>query len=641
MTKYLLLFGLLSLSFLAQAQDKEHYQLLQNEQRWAKNVMGIRGDTEARGFDVIHQDLNIEVDPAVKAIAGHVTTSFKVTKDNLTELVIDLVDQLTVDSIIYQGNNVAFTHQDGIITIPFPTTLQLGTLEKIQITYHGIPPSGGGFGSFIKSTHNDTVPVMWTLSEPYGAYEWWPCKQDLIDKIDSIDFTITVPEGNKVGSNGLLVEESTQNGQSTYHWKHKYPIPTYLVAFATTNYVEYTDTIVSDSGIINMLNYVYPEDIVTAKVGTKNLVQVMELFNDLFGVYPFWKEKYGHAQFGWGGGMEHTTMTFTVNYNHGLLSHELGHQWFGDDVTCGSWEDIWLNEGFATYTEGLTYEHGLGGNTFDNWLAGKINTVVSQPGGSVKVDDTTSVGRIFSWRLSYSKGAMLLHMLRWTVGDDNFYQAIRNYLNDPAISYGFSRTSQLKAHLESTSGMDLTEFFDSWYSGEGYPIYDVEWSQGADNVVHITIDQEQSVTANYFKMKIHLQAIGNGIDEEIIVQNDFNGQTYDIQLNGPITELQFDPKKWIVSKHAVTQIPVSTTSISISQQLQLAPNPVNDILSLSTNDLEVESIEIFDLTGKLILRSSISFAGHQNVDVIGLKAGKYVLVAHTKLGKGSIPFVKL
>lgn len=639
MTKYLLLLGLWFLAFGAQAQDKEHYQLIQNEKKWAKNIINLRGDTEARGFDVIHQDLNIEVDPAVKAIAGSVITTFKATKDNLTELVIDLVDQLIVDSIIYQGNNTTFSHLNAKISIPFPNALSLGTLDEVQIFYHGVPPSGGGFGSFINNTHNGSVPVLWTLSEPYGAYEWWPCKQDLIDKIDSLDFTITVPVGNKVGSNGLLVEESTQNGKSTYHWKHGYPIPTYLVAFATTNYIEYTDTIVSDSGDIMMLNYVYPEDESTAREGTGNLVEVMEVFNDLFGVYPYWNEKYGHAQFGWGGGMEHTTMSFVVSYNHGLLSHELGHQWFGDDVTCGSWEDIWLNEGFATYTEGLTYEHGLGTQTFDNWLVNKINTVVSQPGGSVKVVDTTSTSSIFSWRLSYSKGAMLLHMLRWTIGDDNFYQGIRNYRLDPAIHFGFGRTAQLKSHLEATSGMDLTAFFNSWYSGEGYPLYDVKWSQSSDNIVHISIDQEQSVAANFFKMKIPLQAIGAGIDEEIIVQNDFSGQTYDIQLSGPITELQFDPKHWIVAKSGVTL--VKTTDPAISEKLTLAPNPVQDILGLSVENLAIEKIAIFDLSGKLILQSSTSFTGKQDIEVNTLKAGKYVLVAHTKSGKGTVSFVKL
>lgn len=642
MNKYLLLLGFLSLAVLAQAQDKEHYQLLQNEQNWAKNMTNFRGDTESRGFDVTHQELNIEVDPAVKAIDGSVTTSFKVTKPNLTELVLDLADELTVSNILFQGNSVTFSHTGGKITIPFAQALSLGTQEQVKIFYNGEPPSGAGFNSFNLATHdNNTVPVMWTLSEPYGAYEWWPCKQDLTDKIDSLDFIVTVPVGNKVGSNGLLVEESTQNGKSTYHWKHRYPIPTYLVAFATTNYVEHTDTVTSDSGNIVMLNYAYPENQDGAKVGTHNLVEVMQLFNDLYGVYPFWKEKYGHAQFGWGGGMEHTTMTFCVNFHHGLLSHELAHQWFGDDATCGSWEDIWLNEGFATYSEGLTYEHGIGPNTFENWLTDKINTITAQPGGSVKVDDTTSVNRIFSWRLSYCKGAMVLHMLRWTVGDDHYFQGLREYLTDPTIQYSFGHTEQLKAHLETTSGMDLTEFFDSWYSGEGYPLYQVEWSQGADNMVHIKINQTQSVPANYFKMKIPFHAVGTGIDEDFNVQNDFNGQTYDIQLSGPITELQFDPKQWLVSKHTVTQVPVSTVNQSVSEQLKLAPNPVHDVLSLTAKNLNVESLEIFDLSGKLVLRSNTSFSDQQNLDVTSLKSGSYVLVAQTKWGKGSTSFVKL
>jgi len=182
----------------------------------------------------------------------------------------------------------------------------------------------------------------------------------------------------------------------------------------------------------------------------------MNLYTTLFEEYPFANEKYGHAQFGWGGGMEHTTVSFMGSFGRNLIAHELAHQWFGNKITCGSWKDIWLNEGFATYLSGLTIENLDGNSAFITWKQQRINSITSQPNGAVYLtdSDTTSVNRIFNGRLSYDKGSMVLHMLRKKLGDADFFQGLKNYLADANHAYGYAKTEDFIAIMETTSGQD-------------------------------------------------------------------------------------------------------------------------------------------------------------------------------------------
>jgi len=279
----------------------------------------------------------------------------------------------------------------------------------------------------------------------------------------------------------------------TCHWKHRYPIVSYLVAFALTNYVEFTQYAVVDGDSVPIVNYVYPEDSAYFAWDSENTPEMIHLFDSLFGAYPFADEKYGHAQFSQGGGMEHQTMSFMQGLGHDLRAHELAHSWFGNKITLASWHDIFLNEGFATYSTGLSFENMYDGYWWDIWKSNTRNAAMMAPDGSVYVEDTTDVSRIFSGRLSYNKGACLLHMLRWIMGDEAFFSAVRNYISDPMLAFRFATVNDLKAHLESSANMDFTEFFADWYYGEGYPIYSINVAQlEEDGKIYIAIFQEQS-----------------------------------------------------------------------------------------------------------------------------------------------------
>ncbi|MBL7827389.1 MAG: hypothetical protein JNJ57_12200 [Saprospiraceae bacterium] len=512
-----------------------------------------------------------QVDPAVRYIRGEVMTTFEPV-EALNSLEFDFSQALVMDSILYHGNQINYTRNGDVITALFPAMLPAETLDSLTFYYQGVPTSTG-FGSFEVNTH-EGIPVLWTLSEPYGAMEWWPCKQSLNDKIDSIDVYISSPTGYKAASNGTLMSELTSNGFTTAHWKHRYPIAAYLVCMAVTNYSVFTVDVPSSVGNIPIVNYVYPERLADAQVGVADNVAHMQFFNELFGLYPFEAEKYGHTQFGWGGGMEHQTMTFVGGFGFGLLAHELSHQWFGDKVTCGSWQDIWLNEGFATFCTMLCYEQ-FRPLEWPKFKRDRIKFATQETYGSVYVDDTTSVGRIFSGLLSYSKGSMVLRMLQWKLGDATFFQGIRNYINDPALSFAYAHTSDLQAHLEAVSGIDLDEFFADWVYGQGYPSYLVQWQQESDGQVTIHLGQSQShPSVGFFELPVPLRLYGpNGQTQDVRLDHHFSGEQFIVEPGFSVDSIVWDPELWVIAKNNLITSSVIDPEIA-NYSLKVSPNPV-------------------------------------------------------------------
>lgn len=570
---------LLLLATTAQAQNPDDLEsIIQNEKTaWLRQ--NAASDQELTSFadnrsDITYTRFHWWVDPAIHYIRGVVLTVFE-PNENLSSLEFDFSEALTMDSIRHHGAACSFSRNGNILTVHFPTALPALLPDSLEFFYQGAPQSSG-FGSFATGTHGpNTTPVLWTLSEPFGAKDWMPCKQALSDKIDSVDIFITHPEGYRAASNGLLMSETTQNGQVTAHWRHRYPIAAYLVAIAVTNYAELTVPLVFGNDTFPMVNYVYPQSLPAAQTGMTDLVAQMNLFNALFGLYPFAREKYGHAQFNWGGGMEHQTMSFMGNFGFELIAHELAHQWFGDKITCGAWEDIWLNEGFATYLSGLCYER-IATQYWQQFKRQRITQITSEPGGSIRVDDTTNVGRIFSGRLSYAKGAMVLHMLRWICGDSAFFAGVRNYLHDPALAHGYARTPDLQAHLEAAFGKDLDVFFADWYSGQGFPSYQINWSQ-TGGVVAFSVKQTQSHPAvAYFKLPLPLRLFGpGGQTQDLVLHHTSEGQMFAEHVGFAVDSVAFDPDLWLISaNNTVTKTLVGAGDLATAgYALRIEPNP--------------------------------------------------------------------
>ncbi len=632
--KYILLhiLALFSATIVAQVTVDENDivpdALLRAEMARAQKKVLFKANAKTGNYDIKYHRLQWEVDPARAEISGAVTTYYEAEKD-MSEITFDLAANLSVSQVLQRGSPLNFAHNSEGLTIQLGNTQSSGKLDSLTISYSGNPVSSG-FGSFEIDTHgSQNTPVLWTLSEPYGAKGWWPCKQDLVDKIDSIDVFIKHPSAYKAASNGILIAEHNLGTQVETHWKHRYPIPAYLIAIAVTNYTVYSDPV--SNADYEVVNYVYPEHLTTARAGTSVTPAIMELYNRLFGTYPFAREKYGHAEFGWGGGMEHTTMTFMGGWNRSLVAHELAHQWFGNKVTCGSWQDIWLNEGFATYLDGLVREDFDGKDAFTAWRKNLVQNVTSTSGGSVFVTDTSSVSRIFDGRLSYRKGAMLLHMLRYKMGDDDFFTALRNYLDDPGLAYGYARTDDLQRHLEAVSNKSLGEFFRDWLYGEGYPVYEVIWHQNQESGnLQLQVNQEQShPSVDFFEMPLPVTVYGPGNESEMLrLEVSENGQLFNVLLPFQVVSVAVDPDAQLISRNNSAVLGVDEQTLQ--NDISVFPNPASNVLNIQNRgNSVVKGIVIYDILGKKVFEEELPASA---VAIESLHFGLHLVVISTDRG---------
>jgi len=581
----------------------------------------------SNNFKVHYYQLSWQVNPAVYYITGKVTAHFTVTQPTGT-ITFDLSHLLTVDSVLVRGQHIGFTQgTDETLALTLPGPMNTGDTGAVTIYYQGQPPADNA--AFVQSNHNGT-PVIWTLSEPYGAKDWWPCRNGLDDKADSIDVYITHPAQYRATSNGLLQSETTVNNTTTAFYKHRYPIASYLVAFAVTNYSVFTRQLQLGNVTLPVIQYVYPENLDDFTGQTHYVTDALSYYYNAFGDYPFMREKYGQTQFGWGGGMEHQTNSFVVSINAGLMTHELAHQWFGDMVTCGSWRDIWLNEGFAEYLSDFFFTEQYDTVYHRLFINGEHDKVVSIPNGSVWVDDTTSVDRIFNQRLTYYKGAFLVRMLRWTLGDSAFFAGARNYLHDPRLQYSFATTADLQHHLEQAGHTNLDYFFNQWFYGQGYPSFKVSWQQNLNNYARVSISQTTSdASVSFFKVPLALTFINATQSKTVVINDSVQNMETVLDIGFAADTVLVDPDKQILSKNNTTvKLPaVSTTANDIT----VYPNPFTNKLFISIkNPVQKQwQVQLFNTIGQRLLLQSFTTTGadaiQQALLPLQVSAGLYIL----------------
>ena len=601
-----LLFITLVVTFSMRAQETASFrkdELVRTEVASARNLERLSSALSAgqEGYDALYYRLDLTLILNPKGLRGSVRMDGRALVNNLTTISLDLMSTMKVDSAVVAGLKVTETQQPTLVIISLDRPYQMGERFSVTVYYGGVPGSSG-FGSFTFSSTSTGSPWIWTLSEPYGAKDWWQCKDHPSDKADSVDIWVTCDSRFKVGSQGRLVEVIDRgNGTKTHRWEHRYPIATYLVSIAVAEYVEgigYFKYSSTDS--MPVINYTLASRAAEAAGSMAATISMLNIFSDLYGLYPFVKEKYGHAQFGWGGGMEHQTMTSLVNFSENLVAHEMAHQWFGDMITMSSWPHIWLNEGFATYSVALYHERKSGAAGYRNIMNGEMASARGAV-GSIYVSDTSSVSKLFKGNLVYSKGATVLHMLRHVMGDSLFFRALRNYATDHRFRFGTATTEDFRAVCETVlRGKSLNSFFQQWIYGENFPKYTYEWgSEQVGTAYRVRVSIRQSTgTSNpsFFTMPVDLKFIGAGMDTTITVMSEQASQSFVIVLPQRPTNVKLDPENWILKDASGTVVSVEEVG-SLPHMFALHqnyPNPFNPSTTV-----------VFDLPSRLAIRLSV------------------------------------
>jgi len=558
-------------------------------------------------IDARYYEINIAIDYESLLIYGNVRARFTATGNLVNQIALDLDDHLTVDSL--QGPVKTFTHANSVLTINLNTIFSEGQSFEIRIFYHG-RPWDGGYAYFRFDHFPDGAPHVWTLSEPYGASYWWPCKDTPADKADSVDIFITVPQDQLVGSNGLLrAVIDNDDSTRTFHWQERYPIATYLVSLAVGPYAHFQDYYSYSPNDSMLLDYyVYPEELSKAKFAFQEVPDYLDALSYYFGPYPFLREKYGMAQFPWGGAMEHQTLTSTYRvaaWWRFVFVHELAHQWFGDAVTCASWQDIWLNEGFATYSEALYAEwrgyndYPPGEEAYHEYMATKYYTEEK----TIWVTDTVDVWNIFD-KVVYHKGAWLLHMLRHVVGDSAFFTILKQYLADPRWAYGSVRTDNFRSVCEQVSGKNLEKFFDQWLYYPYFPEYEYEWEildkTGVNFNMRLTITQKQSWVVYEMPIDITVYFV-DGTDSTFTVENNSAIQEYRFGVHKLPVEVALDKDGWILKSVTGTYANAYSATITFHT---IYPNPFRKQATIMVTNWSnsQQELQIIDVLGREVTR---------------------------------------
>ncbi|MEZ5063687.1 MAG: M1 family aminopeptidase [bacterium] len=560
-------------------------------------------------FDVLHYDLNFSsLNIDTQTIAGNTVVTFESTIDGLASIDLDLMSPLVVASVSGPGGvPLAFTHASDVLSITLATPIDTGMTSTVDVAYSGTPwnEGGGGFGGFWFGFPRTaySMGVGLDADPPSMGRTWFPCYDRPCDKA-TVSLVATAPLSDFVVSNGLLASVDTTGTEHTFQWDHAFPISTYLIAVAQASYRQLSTSVVTDPRISV---WFHPGYRTKAEVSFQNVDLMMEAFEARYGTYPFDKFAYMTTN---KGDMEHQTCVShalslvdgTNNYDD-ILSHEMAHQWFGDCVTYGDWRDVWLSEGFATYSEAVYREYALGSAAYHSYMTLLMNQVLNSGQTDGVYDPTQKWGVV-----AYEKGGSVLHMLRGALDNDAlFWQVLADYRQNHL--YGNAVTTDFLDGVDATVGQDMGWFLDPWVYGDGSPVYDYSWGSvdlgGGQWRVDVAISQVQT-TGTLFDVPLdfRVQTVGGDFDfnERVAAAS----ESFSFVVTAAPTGLEIDPDDWVLDVHQL-----GTTSadfgpdVAAAQSLALLPPRPNPASSRAEIRFYVPSagpvaVELFDVAGRRI-----------------------------------------
>lgn len=575
---------LICLFYLNAAFPQDHSSFSADQKKCShayKNVFNNKDQISYPGdenIDITYYGLDISITTSPNEINGTITIQAKSLQQNLRTITLDVNNSLTVTKVVSKNTSLPYTQYSQTMQTVLEKPYTIGEEFSIQIDYNGTPGSSG-FGSFAFRERNGSWAI-WSLSEPYGASDWWICKDTPADKADSADIIITVDKFLTPVSNGKLISITKNVDTHTYHWKVHYPIAQYLISVAIANYHTYNTPYIHNDmkDTLPVIHYIYPENFSMYQSQLDKTPEFIEIFTKYYGPYPFLEEKYGHAEFGWGGGMEHQTISSMGSFSTSIIAHELAHQWFGDKVTCKNWENIWLNEGFATFSEALIVEELYGTEAYNEVILSNM-TSAKRAKGTLYVENIESVGSIFDKNRSYLKGSVVVYMLRGVMGDSLFFKACRSYLNHPDLAYNVATTEDINTVFSEVAQTDLTYFFEEWIYGENFPVYNVTYHYehigNNQYEVTLTLSQEINTSPTFFTMPVDFSLTTTESDTTFTIFNNSQTQSIKLYVYGVPIDLRIDPNNKILKESDVTGVKRDNNSAQSYMLYQNYPNPFN------------------------------------------------------------------
>jgi len=464
-------------------------QIAENERR-----ARLRGEYSRyrANNDLLYYHLDVRIDPATKLVTGKNTIRFRMLGDD-TRIQLDLYANLNVDRIVQGTTELKYSRDANTVYVDFPSTLKSGSVQSIDFFYSGTPTQTGRFGGFVFGKDPAGRDWIYTACEGEGAAIWWPNKDQWRDEVENMDLSVSIPSALTDASNGRFVRKTDLgDGFTRWDWKINYPINNYNVSVNIAAYQHWQEKV----GDVTMDFYVLPEDVERAKPQYAQAKGMMETFEHFFGEYPFVKDGYKliHVPYT---GMEHqSAVTYGNGFQNGygggnrdwtgvgislkfdfIVVHESGHEWFGNAVSAADASDMWIQEGWCTYLEGLYVERMYGLADAIKYLNGYKPKIQNQ----MPIVRERGLHRTPSGNDQYFKAALMLNTLRSVVNDDRKWMKLLRDTYD-TFKYKNSMTEDIVAFFNKQTGMNLAPIFYQYLRHTAIPVLELEFDAAAGTV---------------------------------------------------------------------------------------------------------------------------------------------------------------